>query len=119
MAQRIRMTRTTREVLSVLLDGAAGHEKLHGLEICRRGRLGTGTTYPILTRLERAGLVEAEWESEEAWQNPADGRRRPRRRLYTLTGLGRQTAEQAAEYQAGLRKVSAGHRRLRLGEAGG
>ena len=40
--------------------------------------LPTGTIYPALHRLERAGLVEAAW-------SPAEGRRR---RVYQLTPAG-------------------------------
>ena len=94
MPDRIRMTRTTRDVLRVLLDGL--RDELHGLEICRRAGLGSGTTYPILARLEQAGLVTAEWEDEEAWLYPADGKRRPRRRIYTLTGEGELIAREAS-----------------------
>ena len=84
------MTRTTRDVLRVLLDGS--REDLHGLEICRRTGLGSGTTYPILARLERAGWLTTRWEDEDSWQNPTDGRRRPRRRFYALTGEGQLAA---------------------------
>ena len=90
MGARIRMTRTTRDVLAVLLDGL--REDLHGLEVCRRAGLGSGTTYPILARLEKAGWVQARWEDEQEWLDPADGKRRPRRRYYTLTGEGERVA---------------------------
>lgn len=90
MGDRIRMTRTTRDVLAVLLDGL--REDLHGLEICRRAGLGSGTTYPILARLEKVGWVQARWEDEQEWLDPADGKRRPRRRYYALTGEGERVA---------------------------
>ena len=86
MVEPVRMTRTTREVLRVLLNGT--NEDLHGLRICQEAGLGSGTTYPILSRLERAGWVEAHWEDETEWLEPADGKRRPRRRYYRLTGDG-------------------------------
>jgi DNA-binding PadR family transcriptional regulator len=93
-SMKLRMTHTLRAVLDVLLEGTG--EDLHGLEICKRAGLGTGTTYPILSRLERAGLITARWEDETAWQQPADGRRRPRRRYYELTGAGRLAAQESA-----------------------
>lgn len=45
--------------------------------------LPTGTVYPALHRLERAGLVQARWS--------ADGGRR--RRLYELTPAGRRALD--------------------------
>ncbi len=45
--------------------------------------LPTGTVYPALHRLERAGLVQAAW-------SPAGGRRR---RLYELTPAGRRALD--------------------------
>ena len=43
-----------------------------------------GTLYKALGRLEKAGLLESDWEDAGAAE--ADGR--PRRRLYTVTGAG-------------------------------
>jgi PadR family transcriptional regulator PadR len=76
-------------VLSVLEGGAA-----HGFEILRRLerdgcgalRLKEGTLYPVLYRLEQAGLVKAAWESD----GEAGGRRGPRRRIYQLNKKGHQ-----------------------------
>ena len=107
MAERIRMTRTTRDVLHVLLDGS--REDLHGLEICRRTGLGSGTVYPILARLERAGWLSTRWEDEESWQNPEDGRRRPRRRFYTLTGEGSLAAGMELDSDAAERRPRLGY----------
>jgi DNA-binding PadR family transcriptional regulator len=72
--------------LSVLEHGDA-----HGFEILRRleekgcGALNLreGTLYPVLYRMEEAGLVTAQWESE------ASSRRGPRRRIYKITKKGR------------------------------
>ncbi len=69
-------------LLAVLEEGA-----LHGYAIIEalRGRSGgsldlaTGTIYPALRRLERAGHVESEWST-------VNGRER---RTYRLTGSGR------------------------------
>src|SRR5271156_3526407 len=72
-------------VLAALARGEA-----HGFEVLRRleelgcGALSLkeGTLYPVLYRLEEAGLLCAEWEADS-------GRRGPRRRIYHLTGKGR------------------------------
>jgi len=45
--------------------------------------LPSGTLYPILVRLERAGWVESRWERTDP---VADGR--PNRRYYQLTAEG-------------------------------
>ena len=43
-----------------------------------------GTLYKALGRLEKAGLLESEWEDAAA----AEDEGRPRRRLYSVTGAG-------------------------------
>ena len=50
---------------------AAGHSSLK-----------EGTLYPVLYRLEEAGLVQA------AWEDDSSGRRGPRRRIYRLNEKG-------------------------------
>ena len=45
-------------------------------------RLGPGTLYEAIQRLEAAGLIKAEWEQQ------MKGRRGPRRRIYRLTAKG-------------------------------
>jgi hypothetical protein len=75
------MTRKTKAVLSALL--AEADKELYGLEIYERTGLLPGTTYPILLRLQSAGLVRSRWEDTD----PADPDR-PRRRYCQLTDLG-------------------------------
>ena len=73
-------------VLSLLAEDEA-----HGFEILRRLRqagcgalnLKEGTLYPVLYRLEHAGLVRARWEDD------TKGRRGPRRRIYRLAKSGK------------------------------
>jgi DNA-binding PadR family transcriptional regulator len=74
-------------ILAILFRGDA-----HGFEILRRLeqegcgalRLKEGTLYPALYRLEEAGMIRA------AWEDNAERRRGPRRRIYKLLpkGLG-------------------------------
>jgi PadR family transcriptional regulator, regulatory protein PadR len=56
---------------------------LAGSDIAKQTGMLSGTIYPILMRLERAGWLSSQWESLD----PSDAGR-PRRRLYRLTGLG-------------------------------
>src|SRR3954469_5754863 len=78
-------------VLSVLEPGPGhGLEVLNRLEVagCGALQLKEGTLYPVLYRLEEAGLLGAEWEDGSARH------RGPRRRIYRLTPKGRRRLEQ-------------------------
>lgn len=77
-------------ILSILESGAAhGLEILHRLEEAGCGllRLKEGSLYPALYRLESAGRVRADWESEPT------GRKGARRRIYKLTAKGKRQLE--------------------------
>ena len=78
-------------VLSVLSSGEAhGFEVLRRLEDagCGALRLKEGTLYPVLYRLEEAGMLKAKWESARS------KRRGPRRRIYSLTEKGKRELAQ-------------------------
>jgi PadR family transcriptional regulator PadR len=73
-------------LLSVLEPGPChGYAIMEALRERTGGAISlpTGTIYPALHRLERAGLVSASWS--------ADGGRR--RRVYELTSAGRRTLD--------------------------
>lgn len=74
------MTTATLKVVETLAHAAPGDE-MFGLRICQQAGLGSGTVYPVLDRLERAGWIVGEWEVEQ----PAG---RPKRRRYALTRVG-------------------------------
>ncbi|MGW8762219.1 PadR family transcriptional regulator [Streptomyces sp. NPDC055815] len=79
-------------VLSRLTDGESyGYEIAKALAEAGLGEIKGGTLYPVLNRLEEAGLVEAEFRAAE---------RGPGRRYYRLTPLGRERL--AAETEAWL-----------------
>jgi PadR family transcriptional regulator PadR len=82
------MTLQTVAVLRAMLQ-APTHTH-YGLRLAGETGLPTGTIYPILARLEKAGWVSSSWEERE----PAE-LERPRRRLYTLTGSGAHSARAA------------------------
>ncbi|OAI44581.1 hypothetical protein AYO38_00370 [bacterium SCGC AG-212-C10] len=77
---------------------ARGAQEFHGFLIAHemRDRSGArdliayGNLYRVLERMEKAGLLESTWE------DPMDAanEKRPRRRLYRLTGLGESAARQ-------------------------
>jgi PadR family transcriptional regulator PadR len=51
--------------------------------------LAEGTLYPLLNRLKRDGLVEAQWQTEETG---------PPRKYYRVTAKGNETLEKMKEY---------------------
>ena len=79
--------------LAILL--AVSSTPRYGLEIIRYLQDSTdlvvaeGTVYPILARLTRNGVVEAEWVSDEA-PHP--------RKYYRLSRLGRKTLSEMLDY---------------------
>jgi PadR family transcriptional regulator len=83
------LTGPTLKVLGALFSSSGGIE-LSGAEISRATKLASGTLYPILFRLERAGWLESRWEVEDP---KALGR--PRRRFYRVTALGAQNVRAA------------------------
>jgi DNA-binding PadR family transcriptional regulator len=73
-------------LLAVLEPGAChGYAIMEALRVRSDGQLDlpTGTVYPALHRLERAGLIQASW-------SVAGGRRR---RVYQLTAAGRRALD--------------------------
>lgn len=84
----LRLSQPSLRVLRFLLTHP--RDKNSGAAIAKAARVGSGTLYPLLARLEKAGWLIGEWET-------ADPREvgRPRRRFYTLTGLGHRCAQRA------------------------
>jgi DNA-binding PadR family transcriptional regulator len=72
----VQVTVATAKVLAAFLDT----QPRYGLELMRETGLQSGTMYPILARLERAGWVDSAAE-DVAPQSV-------RRRYYRLTGKG-------------------------------
>lgn len=73
-------------VLRTLADGPTyGYAIAQALAASGLGTVKGGTLYPLLTRLEEAGLVDVEWRAGESG---------PGRKFYTLTASGH--AEQQA-----------------------
>src|ERR1700730_9744898 len=83
------VTRQTFEVLPALI--ACPQAGLSGAQIARTTKLASGTLYPILMRLEQAGWLESQWETEDPHTLG-----RPRRRFYRVTGLGENRARAEA-----------------------
>lgn len=90
-----RMTMPTQLVLRAMLQNPS--KPMYGLEISEAAGLPSGTTSPMLARLEQVGWLKSYWED-------ADPRRegRPRRRYYRFSENGAELARDALAraYQA-------------------
>ena len=73
------MTQITALVLRVVAGGSK-----YGFDVMETCGLPSGTVYPALRRLERAGLLKSRWEDATV----AHAAGRPRRRTYALTAEG-------------------------------
>jgi len=88
-----KMSRSTLEVVAYFVE--AKDKPVYGNEIIKDTGLKSGTIYPILDRLERAGWLTAEWEDIDP-----SAKKRPRRRNYRLTGLGVRAANRELDAAA-------------------
>ncbi|MFI5936916.1 PadR family transcriptional regulator [Actinoplanes sp. NPDC051494] len=77
----VRMTSSVLKVVAALLADPAAEQ--YGLQLMQATGLPSGTLYPILVRLERAGWLRSRWEDVDP---TAEGR--PSRRYYQLTADG-------------------------------
>ena len=76
-----RMTSSVLKVVAALLADPATER--YGLQLMQDTGLPSGTLYPILVRLERAGWVASRWEEVDP---VVEGR--PPRRYYRLSSEG-------------------------------
>src|SRR5690348_765506 len=81
----IRLSCPTLRVLKQLLQRPRHPQS--GAELSLGANVGSGTLYPMLARLERAGWISGAWEAIDP---KVAGR--PRRKFYTLTALGYKAA---------------------------
>ncbi len=77
----VQMTRQTIGVLSVLIENPA--RPFYGFELMAHAKVKSGTLYPMLARLEKAGWITSSWEEVDPHTAA-----RPRRRYYRLTSAG-------------------------------
>jgi len=78
----IRVSMVVLDILAAI-DSAPADDPVWGLRLCEQTGYGTGTVYPALKKLLKAGWITDRWEEPQ----PMD---RPRRRYYALTGAGRE-----------------------------
>ncbi|BBH69417.1 transcriptional regulator [Actinoplanes sp. OR16] len=91
MTHPVRVTAAVSKVLAALLEDPGAYR--YGLDLMRASGHPSGTLYPILLRLQKAGWVETQWEEID----PVVAGR-PARRYYKLTpdGLAAARTELAA-----------------------
>src|SRR5690348_10794911 len=81
-------------VTAVAVLGAVSRSVRYGFDIMDATELPSGTVYPILGRLERAGLVRSRWEAPTVAQRE----KRPPRRYYEISAAGVQALAQSVEH---------------------
>ena len=79
-----KMSKAKAAVLTELLSRPA--EAHWGYDLMKRTRLSSGTLYPMLSQLERAGWVHGGWEFDKKVQGG------PPRKAYRLTAEGMRAA---------------------------
>jgi PadR family transcriptional regulator len=105
----VNLTYPTAMVLQALSRGFH-----YGFDIMDATGLPSGTVYPILRRLDSAGLLESAWEK----QADAQREQRPPRRYYEITATGESLlAEAARRYRALDQAVRRAPRRLKPSRA--
>jgi PadR family transcriptional regulator PadR len=88
MDQDVRLSERGLRVLRFMIDEPRTARS--GAEIAKATKVGSGTLYPLLARLEAAGWFTSRWEDVDPHEAG-----RPRRRLYKLTGVGQRKARRA------------------------
>jgi PadR family transcriptional regulator, regulatory protein PadR len=87
MTTEQRITKQTEQILQALMTDPTA--EWSGAEIAPITGLKSGTLYPALLRMERFGWLSWRWEEIDP-----SVEKRPRKRLYTLTGKGELVARE-------------------------
>jgi len=88
MSDDVRLSQQGLKVLRFLME--TPREGRSGAEMSKATKVGSGTLYPMLARLENAGWLTSEWEKIDPSEEG-----RPRRRFYRLTAVGQNSARKA------------------------
>jgi PadR family transcriptional regulator, regulatory protein PadR len=106
--ENIRLSAIDEDILTVLI----GERELYGLEILDNlnldredklgSKLGFGSLYPALNRLEKKGFIQWRWGDE------TDDSGGARRKYYKMTGLGSDVLKSVQAYRKSLaaRRIS-------------
>ena len=91
MLYRLSMTNVNLSLSATAILQALAHGYQYGFDIMDVTGLPSGTVYPALRRLEKAGAVESRWEDEAT----AHKDQRPARKYYKLTPTGKAALSEA------------------------
>jgi len=97
MAAERRITRQLEAIVRTLATNPTA--EWAGTDIARLSGLKSGTLYPALLRMHRFGWLVWHWEKID----PSEAKR-PRRRLYSLTGSGEQAVQRIMSESAARQK---------------
>src|ERR671923_232805 len=106
--RQVRLTYPTAVVLVAVSRGLR-----YGFDIIDATGLQSGSVYPILRRLEDAGLLRSKWEPVRT----ARDEQRPPRRYYQVTGAGAEVLREALQRFPGLAHAPLGPRGQPLARA--
>ena len=73
----------------------------YGFDVMDATGLPSGSVYPILRRLERAGCIRSSWEADEEAQSEG----RPQRCYYRLTAVGQEELRLAVSRYSHLPQI--------------
>lgn len=99
-----RLPRLTLPTAMVLM--AVSRNYRYGFDISDVTGLPSGTVYPVLRRLEDAGLLRSRWEAVQS----ARAEQRPPRRYYDVTGSGARALRAAVDRYPTLERAFGGAR---------
>ena len=74
----------------------------YGFDIMDTSELPSGTVYPILSRLEKAGYIRGRWEPAETAQRD----KRPTRRYYEISAAGSKALARSVDHYRTLGGLS-------------
>ncbi|HKY21053.1 MAG TPA: PadR family transcriptional regulator [Vicinamibacterales bacterium] len=94
MSHELRLSHQGLRILRVFLNAFSedAHAELAGIDLMKTASVSSGTLYPILVRLEKAGVLSSRWETARP-----ERLGRPRRRYYRITSSGVQLARKALD----------------------
>jgi PadR family transcriptional regulator, regulatory protein PadR len=97
MATEPKLSHTAALILQTIHAG-----QVYGFSVMEATGLPSGTVYPAMRRLERAGLIVSKWEQ----QSIADAEQRPPRKYYKLTRTGVATLQALQKRYPLLQKMT-------------
>ncbi|MEC4986150.1 MAG: PadR family transcriptional regulator [Oscillatoria sp. PMC 1068.18] len=100
MPKKIELSALEQDILTVL-----DFHELYGLQIIQaieevsggKRKLGVGSLYPTLHRMEKKGFVKSKWGDDRL-----EERGGARRKYYQITGLGKRVLKETQQFRINL-----------------